>query len=269
VRPTPVLDRKPRAGPGWKPSTFDGRDYEFIPRVLAIEGDPAATTVRLRDPFPSRAQGDVVQCCVSAAVVSAMEVLDEQTPAATRLSMMFHYYVARSDPRYLSPLTLRQGLEAAVNRGVCAAEFHDPPVTREGARIKPTPEAIEAAKARRIVGYDPVKRRLEYYRLPDTSRVESWRAALAAGYPIIVGFWITAGYLNLATNGNEHGPLQNEPSTTGHAVTVQGYEDTRARFLVKDSRGVEFAEGGRWWLPYHLLDGRLVDEAWAIRKITY
>ena len=36
-------------------------------------------------------------------------------------------------------------------------------------------------------------------------------------------------------------------------------------FLVRDSRGTSFGDGGTWWLPYREVKSRLVDESWVVR----
>jgi len=250
---------------GWKPSPFDARDFSLAAAPAAVgPGD-----FRLRDEFPPKDQGDSVPCCVSAAVTAAMELLDQAKPPAEALSMLFHYYTARADPRSLGGLSVREGLDAAVTTGICTAALHNPPMSREGALLRPSDAAFDNAKRHRLVGFDPVLRTFRYYRLADVGRVDAWRSTLRSGMPLVVGFWLTAPYAALTAANPVHGAVDGESSSDGHAVAVCGFDDARTAMLVKDSRGDKFADRGWWWLPYDLVDLPLVQEAWAIGRVTY
>jgi hypothetical protein len=255
---------------GWIPSTFDGRDRPF----RAVPGGaPAPARASLEHPFRARDQG-AVPCCVSVAVVTAMEVLDQQSPPAAELSPLFHYYVSRRDPERIEVTDFRTALQAAVTTGVASASHHAPAFDEAGAREAPLREAFEDAERRRLVGWDPARRRMQYEVLEGQDVVEQCRVAIASGAPLLVGFWATSAYAALfegarGSFGHIHGPPPRETSSDGHAVVALGYDDEKRALRIKDSRGERFADAGSWWMPYDLVEAPLVHEIWALRKITY
>lgn len=250
---------------GWRPSPFDGRDLAF--RADGLPPVPPGARHLLAHPFPPREQRDV-PCCVSSAVCVAMEVLDAAAPPAVPLSALFHYFASRADPRRLGLVDLRTALDVAAGTGVCSQALHRAPMTPDGAATRPSPEAFADAERRRLVGFDPGLRRMQYEALDGAA---SWRAALSAGFPVVLGLWLTSAYAALTAENPVHGPPPPEPASAGHGVAVIGFDDGVAggAFLVKDSRGRRFAREGTWWLPYAAVESRLVHEAWVVRRITY
>jgi C1A family cysteine protease len=61
-----------------------------------------------------------------------------------------------------------------------------------------------------------------------------------------------------------------DPNVPNHAVAAVAYDDERAGFCVRDSRGAAFAMSGHWWLPYSMLEvNGLIVEAWTVDSVTY
>jgi len=77
---------------GYMAPRLDDRDKidptDYAMRIAGPE------RVALRDTFPLRQQNHI-PCCVSAAVISAIEIYDQQRPPATMLSVLYNYYKAR------------------------------------------------------------------------------------------------------------------------------------------------------------------------------
>jgi len=208
-----------RSNSGFRPSPYDGRDYTFNASD-SISVPAANSLITLPHPFPARAQGDV-PCCVSMAIVGAMETLDAQYVPAIELSPLFHYYVARPDRRWLSYLSIRDGLQTAVSYGVCRSQLHTPLYTREGAQQAPSQQARDDARNQRLVGYDPSKRRLAYWLLQNSDAVSEWKHAIASRLPIVAGLWITAGYWQIGSGSTlVHPNTAGQPSEAGHAVSI-------------------------------------------------
>jgi hypothetical protein len=242
---------------GYRPSPFDGRDYVW---------DRIDATVRHAELRRGRVWNQrEVPCCTSMAVTAAMESLDGQFGAIEPLSPLFHYFFSRPSPAHLGDVTLRSALETAVYPGVCRLELHQPPMDRDGALTRPNQEAILDAELRRLVGYDYLLGQARYYSLDTHDRVASWRSALAAGFPVIFGFWVTEEY----QSGEGVSEAPPEPSTIAHAVMAYGYRDATAEFLVHDSRGIAFGNQGTWSLAYAAVQSRLVIESWCLEAIIY
>lgn len=254
---------------GFSSSADDARDWEFsAPEPLYDSG-----RVVLRVPF-RRNQGSV-PCCVSIAVATCMETLDQATPPAVKLAPLFNYYQTRllesDDASTLADVQPRSALLSATRDGICRAGAHPAAYTEAGALLEPDAAALEQAREQRILITPASGRALWFERLTRTDRAGEWRAALAGGLPVLFGFWLTESYWSWRDLGLSTLPVLRadgaEGETDGHCVTAFGYDDSA--ILVQDSRGPRFASKGCWRLPYALLDSTLVAEAWVIRRITY
>lgn len=250
---------------GWRPSTYDGRDLQFAP---AAGQEALPPRVELDHPFRPRDQRNV-PCCVSVAIATAMEIIDQRRPPSEALSPLFHYHVARTRPSRLELLDFRTALQAASSIGICRARYHSSGYDADGAALRPSEAAFRDAERQRLVGFDPAQRRMQYESVSRSDAVPACRAALAMGYPVIVGFWMTSAYGELSGDQPVHRPRAPEPSSEGHAVVAVGYDDALGAVRIKDSRGTRFADGGSWWLPYAALESTLIHEIWVLRRITY
>ncbi|MCS6912103.1 MAG: peptidase c1a, papain [Myxococcales bacterium] len=223
--------------------------------------------VQLYHPFAPRAQAQV-PCCVSAALVVCMEALLARLAAPRRLSVLYHYFVARAGSPELLPIDFVSALHAASMSGVCREALFAPPFTPEGARQTPPPAADRDAARQRLLLHDE-RDGTVLCRPLESDALEEWRAALAAGYPILLGFWTTPAYWRLRAGGRVHPPISTDERGDGHAVAVLGYDDHAfgGALHIKDSRGAGFASGGCWYLPYELLAYGPFDEAYALMRV--
>jgi hypothetical protein len=245
---------------GWRPS----QGGPSAPPPSASGGGPTIDLIknpRIRD------QG-VVGCCVSIAITGALELLLRDATAYPELSPMFHYYVARPNPGALTSLSLLDGLQVAVDDGVCSQRLHPAPITPEGARQRPSDAALADAKERAGAEFDPVigvmRGRFEFFRLPDFDRRRAWLATLNAGWPVLIGFWQTPGHRAITAQAPRHGELLRPREAIGHAALVVGYHRGRG-FRVADAKGRGFGKGGTWWLADDLLETPLLQESWYLK----
>ena len=253
---------------GLRFAEFDGRDFEFLPDPEQPVGSALDSAVELDHEFPVWDQRSV-PCCVSCAVTLCMETLDQKIPPATRLSPLFHYFAARPDPEVLGAMTVRQGLRTATGVGVCPLQAHDRTFDRAGAVDPPLPDAFDQAADRKLIFYDAARKKVEYYRVFDTDRVNQCRQALFERKPVLIAIYATPEYLAL-TSGNDVHPAPGPYVTAnGHAAVLIGFDDAPRLFRVKDSRGAAFGDNGAWWLPYQLLAAPLVEEAWVVGRVNY
>lgn len=258
-----------RAGrSGWRPSP----PQALRPlRSAFLSGEPGRTPplpprVELAHPFPSRDQG-AVPCCVSASIAVCLEVLGAR--AGRRLSPLYHYYVARGGTEELDEIDFTTGLRAAAERGLCRDALHGAPFSPAGARQAPS-AAAERDGPRQVLVLDDEQGADLWPRL-HADALEDWRAALAKGCPILLGFRATAAYWKLKGGGAVHPPIEPGDEGEGHAVAVLGYDDRKfgGSLLIKDSRGPRFGEGGRWYLPYEILSYGPFEEAYALLRARF
>ncbi len=93
------------------------------------------------------------------------------------------------------------------------------------------------------------------------------KACLAEGYPVTIGLVMFAECEPNETNDG-HFPVPNKsgPRRGGHAILIIGYDDPQERFLIRNSWGKHWGDGGFGTLPYaYALDSDLSDSTWTIR----
>lgn len=248
----------PRIRGGYLPSEYDGRDLPWR------TNDEVLSSIQLYRP-PIRDQGTEIDCCTSIALATAFEIVDQRDGSGSLLSPLFHYYFARRDPRYIGYVTLRQALQTAAVKGFCRLNLHDKPMILSGALDKPSEDAVNDAKARRLLAYDPNTGTAGYFGLDGNDRLKRWKSSLSLGFPLIAGIWTQSSYWA----GQGMKIAQAERQQGAHAVCIVGFDDRQGSFIVRDSRGSAFADGGEWELSYEVVGSGRIIESWTIRTLTY
>jgi len=110
--------------------------------------------------------------------------------------------------------------------------------------------------------------------------LESVRTRLAAGHPSMFGFTVYASIESADGRGAIPFPGPAERILGGHAVVAAGYDDkikikgkgtsagpeTTGAFLIRNSWGGSWGDGGYGWLPYAYAEGGLAEDFWSILK---
>ncbi len=107
------------------------------------------------------------------------------------------------------------------------------------------------------------------------------KAGLAAGHPAMFGFTVYDSIAQADTTGRIPFPGPRERVEGGHAVVAVGYDDamrignagggaktpgTEGAFLIRNSWGAGWGEGGYGWLPYAYVTRGLAEDFWSILK---
>lgn len=95
-----------------------------------------------------------------------------------------------------------------------------------------------------------------------TTEAIAWE--IASGRPVVVGLDVTAQWESLA-GGTLDAP--EGTSVGGHAVVLVGYDAPARRWLVRNSWGESWGDGGYAWAPWSWTDLSRCGEAWAIRAV--
>jgi C1A family cysteine protease len=119
---------------------------------------------------------------------------------------------------------------------------------------------------------------LQYYRLdgptdPPDAVLGTIKTQLAAGFPSMFGFTVYSSIRDAGQTGDIAFPASTESVEGGHAIVAVGYDDgheitnanddhtTTGAFLIRNSWGTGWGDGGYGWLPYdYVLEG--VAEDW-------
>lgn len=88
------------------------------------------------------------------------------------------------------------------------------------------------------------------------------KAYLDAQYPILIGADVDEGFLKLQGDFVWRAP--SGAPKGGHAMLVVGYDDARRAFMVLNSWGDKWADGGYGWIDYEYFP-RVVREAFIVR----
>jgi C1A family cysteine protease len=239
----------------WTPDKTDHRDYLYSVPLLA----PKPASIDLR-PYctPVENQGNIGSC-TGHAITSAIEVLLKRRGASTELSRLFVYYQER-----LLEGTVSIDAGAYIRDGIKACYQWGTPQEKLWAyntrfwSVKPTPAAYADALTRKITRYERC------------TNFDAVKAALSAGFPVVVGFLVYPSFLSasVAKTGVMPYPGAKERPLGGHAVCLVGYDDATRRFIVKNSWGASWGDRGYFYMDYRVIqNGAMSGDFWVVKDV--
>ena len=234
------------------PSSLDARDY-----IYAASGGNFPATLDLKPHvFEIEDQSTIASCAANSAV-SACEHL---RPGC--YSRLFAYYNAR---RYAG----RLGQEGVELRHIIAA-MRSPGTVLETDWPYDIAKVDVAPPANYYDIQSPVKRfwvrkyeqLFSSHELP-ANREYLVKAALNAGLPVIFGAQIRNDIYRVSGPWQTHNMSLTSPNIGGHAMLIIGYDNNVGRWLVQNSWGRAYADGGFFGYSYDLFMQDAF-EAWVI-----
>ncbi len=96
--------------------------------------------------------------------------------------------------------------------------------------------------------------------------IDEIKHAIATQGPVLAGVMVTQSFVD-APNGVIPAPAGN--ILGGHAICVDGYDDSKQMFRFANSWGSDWGDGGYGWIPYNLVNWRsdigmpFLMEAWS------
>jgi C1A family cysteine protease len=245
---------------GWRPDTPDYRDHHYEIPEAHKAGTPAKVDLRPGCP-PVYDQGSLGSCTANAIGALYEFVLKKQLKPDFMPSRLFIYYNEREVEGTISEdagAEIRDGIKVIAKLGVCPEKTW--PYIISKFTKKPSATAYKEALNHQA---------LKYERL-DNTKVEMLKACLASGYPIVFGFTVYDAFEGdtVTRTGVLNLPRPEEKSLGGHAVMLVGYDDSRRRFLVRNSWGSDWGQGGYFSMPYeYVTNPHLADDFWTIRLV--
>jgi len=242
--------------------------------------------VDLRDKLTSEIinQGLLNSCSACAlAVASELYLIRDGQPFVDEnasnidASQMFVYYnerVLEDKVELNSPVFIRNGIKSLFNNGICSEKSWPYPemalptsikqavatgtieeIQEEVSRVlaehqheiqaaikeKPSSQAIEQAK-KHIIN--------RYCKLDEENDLLELRLALSKELPVVFGMMVPKSFYLVGADGVMAMPVDDEPRLGGHALLVVGYDDEKQHFIVRNSWGKEFGDGGYCYMPY-------------------
>jgi C1A family cysteine protease/GH25 family lysozyme M1 (1,4-beta-N-acetylmuramidase) len=257
---------------GWKPDLPDPRDYSYAVS-RGVQSAPASVDLRALCP-PVYDQGQIGSCTGNA-IAAALEFdMMKQTPAtAFTPSRLFIYYNERVIEGTVGSdagANIRDGVKSVASLGDCPETlwpYDDTPALQPGnvfpanarAAMAPTADCFQSAIKHEALEYLSIDQNLA-----------DMKDCLASGYPFVFGFTVFPSFESdlVASNGKVPMPGADEQTIGGHAVMAVGYDDQAQVFIVRNSWGTAWGDGGYFYMPYaYLLDDNLSDDFWVIRTV--
>ena len=237
---------------GWKRQLRDDRDLLY--KVNHSVPLPKSVDLRAKCP-PVYNQGQLGSCTANA-IAGAIEFdFLKQAHTDYTPSRLFIYYNERLMEGTISEdagAALRDGIKTVNKYGVCNETLW--PYNESNFTTKPSDTAYTTALTDIVTKYE---------KLTD---IHSYKAALAAGYPFVFGFSVYGAFESqeVATTGIVPQPDLNDQFMGGHAVCAVGYDDDKQWFIVRNSWGADWGDGGYFYLPYSYFVPTLSDDFWVI-----
>ena len=252
--------RRPTKRYGWIPDLPDRRDRIFSAPEATLRALPARVDMRAQHP-PVYNQGQLGSCTAQA-IAAALEFAQakQRQPDVFTPSRLFIYYnerVVLGTVDEDSGAMLRDGIKSVAQQGGPHEALWPHVISRF--RQKPNAAAYRDGALHEAILYQ---------RLPPS--LDQLKGCLADGFPFVFGFSVYDSFESrvVTTTGEVPLPGPRETLLGGHAVAAVGYEETRRRFILRNSWGTEWGVKGYFTMPYeYLLDSGLSDDFWTVKLV--
>jgi C1A family cysteine protease len=273
---------------GWLPDWPDIRDYtpehELIAPLLAKarlraprKRLPAAVDLRAWCP-PVEDQGRIGSCTANAGVALVEYFERRASGKHVDASRLFLYKATRKLARITgdSGAYLRTTMGALVLFGVPPEDFW--PYAEDSFDEEPPAFCYAYAANYRTLSYFA----LDPPGTPPAALIERAKTYLAGGVPAMFGFTVYSSIEQAGADGAIPLPGAREKVEGGHAVVAVGYDDAKkvrnrergaratvGAFLIRNSWGAGWGEGGYGWLPYAYVAAGLAEDWWTLLKAEW
>jgi C1A family cysteine protease len=239
---------------GWIPDRPDHRDYLYsaiAPKVKL----PSKIDLRTED-SPIENQGRLGSCTANALAgnLQFLEKVSGQTyKDVSRLFIYYNERAAEGTISFDSGAMIRDGIKVLAQYGVCPESSWPYDISRF------------TRKPAAVCYKEGLKHRISSYHRLET--LEEMLNCLAEGFPFVFGFTVYESFesLKVAQTGIVPMPKKSERTLGGHAVMAAGYDQKQKHFIVRNSWGSQWGQGGYFTMPYAYIE-TLADDFWTIRQ---
>ncbi|MCI4666278.1 MAG: C1 family peptidase [Neomegalonema sp.] len=228
------------------------RTVEKLPQVIDLR--PHCTEVEDQKTLGS---------CTANAAVGALEYHRKRHGIdPSDLSRLFVYYNTRRLKGCVdedSGATIAESMAAVMAYGAPRADLW-PYDDKERWREQPPQEVYDNASLNEVVQYARV------------STGAGVLGAVAAGFPVCFGIFMPASAYDIAGATGEVPELSDadwaSPSAGGHAMLIVGYDLLRRLYLVRNSWGPGYGDGGYIRIPFSVMDrGAPAEGFWVLGQL--
>lgn len=249
----------------WKQEPEDadltGLVYEtdMKPKLL-VEASNSMMAVDLRQycsPVENQRQ---LSSCVGNAVVGALELLENlEGKPYMDLSRLFVYYNARvavGDTAKDDGSYIRYAMESLSRFGVPTEAEWPYDVTK--VFIRPSWNAYREAYGHKINAF---------YRIKATGegRIAEIESALRSKHPVVFG----AAVYEQIRSCTGHIEMPKGASLGGHAMLIVGFDSDNKKFLIRNSWGPNWGDGGYATMDYSYLDAANANDFWVPTLLSW
>lgn len=219
-------------------------------------------SVDLRGEFTSiKSQGETGSC-VAHAFVSVYEyILNKNSKLDADLSERFLYYNTRKlngNTEVDCGSTLYDAAKSLETFGLCSEELCPYSSDFKDHTLEPSESAYIDASTRKVAEVMNVK-----------IEENAIKSAIMEGYPVICSINLHESFNNISHDGFVKHPQEGETSVGWHAMVIVGYNDKNRVFVLRNSWGSDFGDGGYCYLPYsYILDQKLNSMCCIITRVS-
>ena len=244
---------------GWKNSRPDHRDIKYRPRV-AVENLPASIDLRSKypDPYDQLDLGSCTGNSIAGAVQYKRREANKPDWTPSRLGIYFGERSIEGTTGQDAGAAIRDGMKVVNNQGTASEEMW-PYDTKQFTVKPPKSYYVEAAKNKVLV-----------YEAVDNVQLDQCKSAIVDHGNLVLGFTVYESFegADVAKTGITPMPGKDESALGGHAVCAVGYDDTKEWFIVRNSWGLGWGDGGYFYLGYsYVTNADLCDDCWSITSI--
>lgn len=242
----------------WKRNPIDERDFQSKRFLQAPPTLP--TSFKLDKDIPIYDQLDIGSC-VGNSICEGFRYEYAQVKGDFKFnpSRLFAYYNARKIDGWEnedSGAYIRSGFKAINKWGISSEELW-PYITSKVTELPPNTAYVDGLN-QLVVKYATVQKNETVIKQTIYSG-----AGVVIGFDVYSSFWgswsDTTGIMPIPKSGERY--------DGGHAVLVIGWDDSKKCFLIQNSWGTSWGQGGYFWMPYSYLTSSHADDFWCIEEI--
>jgi C1A family cysteine protease len=212
--------------------------------------------VDLRSKFPPPFdQGSLGSCTANA--LCGVIAYDIPGFIGSRLFLYYNERYIENDVKNDGGAMLSDGVESLKIYGICPESDWKYDISKFS--VKPSQKCYKDAVSHHAVNVKNIN-----------NTMKDMKNALSNGYPFVVGITIYESFESddVEKTGMVNMPSPSESCYGGHAVVCVGYDDEKKIWIMRNSWGSKWGDGGYFYLPYaYLLSDDLASDLWCVTKM--